>query len=91
MELFELRVTEEKGDLQIKWQLSTFNIPLDDMISVENDDTYAGKEKSAIRIGHPYGHTDRVVIRTEKETYILYTSIGGLKEKILSYQQDAVN
>jgi hypothetical protein len=87
MELFELKVTEKDDVLLIRWQLSKIEIPLTDIVSVESDDTYGGKEKSAIRIGNPYGHTDRVVIQTKTETYILFTSIGGLREKILSYQQ----
>jgi hypothetical protein len=86
MELFELKVTENQGILQIRWQLSKIEIPIEDIVSVENDGTYGGKEKSAIRIGNPYAHTDRVVIRTKSETYILFTSIGGLREKILSYR-----
>jgi hypothetical protein len=88
MELFELRVNEKDGILQIKWQLSKIEIPLIEIMSVENDDTYGGQEKSAIRIGNPYGHTDRVVIKTKAETYILFTSIGGLREKILSYKNE---
>ncbi|MBH9966311.1 hypothetical protein [[Bacillus] enclensis] len=89
MELFELKVTENQGILQIRWQLSKIEIPLADIVNVEDDDTYGGREKSAIRIGNPYGHTDRVVIQTKTETYILFTSIGGLREKILSYQQNS--
>jgi hypothetical protein len=88
MELFELKVNEKDGILQIKWQLSKIEIPLTEIMSVENDDTYGGQEKSAIRIGNPYGHTDRVVVKTKTETYILFTSIGGLREKILSYKTD---
>jgi hypothetical protein len=91
MELFELRVNEKDGILQIKWQLSKIEIPLTEIMSVENDDTYGGEEKSAMRIGNPYGHTDRVVIKTKTETYILFTSIGGLREKILSYKNQIFN
>jgi hypothetical protein len=48
MELFELRVNEKDGILQIKWQLSKIEIPLTEIMSVDNDDTYRGEEKSAI-------------------------------------------
>ncbi|XXM73024.1 hypothetical protein ACQ0QQ_03750 [Lysinibacillus sphaericus] len=87
MELFELKVTENQGILQIRWQLSKIEISLADIVNVEDDDTYRGRAKSAIRIGNPYGHTNRVVIQTKTETYILFTSIGGLRGKILSFQQ----
>ncbi|MEI2666264.1 hypothetical protein V8G47_16715 [Rossellomorea sp. LJF3] len=68
----------------MKYQLTKIEIPLSDIKDVVNDDTYGGEEKSALRIGTPYGHTDRVVIKTKKGTYILFTSIGGLRVKILS-------
>jgi hypothetical protein len=86
MGIFEVNVSKINGNLQIKWQLSSIEIPLSYIIEVINDDTYGGEEKSAIRIGNPYGHTDRVVIKTRTGAYIIFTSIGGLKEKILSYK-----
>jgi hypothetical protein len=85
MGIFEVHVSKTNENLQIKWLLSSIEIPLSDITEVVNDDTYGGEEKSAIRIGTPYGHTDRVVIKTRARTYILFTSIGFLKEKILSY------
>lgn len=81
----EVKVSKNGDKLKIKWQLSNINIPLSDIKEVRNDDTYGGEEKTAMRIGYPYGHTDRVVIQTRSETYILFTSQGGLKEKIMSY------
>ncbi|WP_044338608.1 SunI/YnzG family protein [Rossellomorea aquimaris] len=80
----ELKVSKKDENLNIKWQLSNITIPLSDIKEVRDDDTYSGEGKTAMRIGYPYGHTDRVVIRTSSETYILFTSNGGLKEKILS-------
>ncbi|MFC0190382.1 hypothetical protein ACFFJY_18935 [Fictibacillus aquaticus] len=85
MELFEIKVAKKGEHLLIKWQLSKIEIPLSDITDVVNDDTYAGEEKSAIRIGNPYGNTDRVVIKTLKGTYVLFTSIGGMRDKILSF------
>jgi hypothetical protein len=85
MQLFEIKVSKNNEFLVINWQLNKIEIPLSDIIDVKNDDTYGGTEKSAIRIGNPYGNTDRVVIKTKKETYILFTSIGSIKEKILSF------
>jgi hypothetical protein len=90
MGIFEVNIQKINENLQIQWQLSSIEIPLSDINEIVNDDTYGGEEKSAIRIGNPYGHTDRVVIKTKTGTYILFTSIGGLKEKILSYM-DYVN
>lgn len=81
----ELKVSKNNENLNIKWQLSNITIPLPDIKEVRDDDTYSGEEKTAMRIGYPYGHTDRVVIQTSSETYILFTCNGGLIEKILSY------
>jgi len=81
----EVKVSKNDDNLNIKWQLSNINILLSDIKEVRDDDTYSGEVKTAMRIGYPYGHTDRVVIQTSSETYILFTSNGGLKEKILSY------
>jgi hypothetical protein len=81
----EVKVSKNDDNLNIKWQLSNIIIPLSDIKKVRDDDTYGGEGKTAMRIGYPYGHTDRVVIQTSSETFILFTSNGGLKEKILSY------
>ena len=83
----EVKVSRKDENLHIKWQLSQIDIPISNIKEVLMDDTYSGEEKMAVRIGLPYGHTDRVVIKTRSETYILYTSNGGLKEKILSYME----
>lgn len=83
----EVKVSRNNENLRIKWQLSQIEIPLSQIKGVLMDDTYGGEEKMAIRIGFPYGHTDRIVIKTHSETYILYTSNGGLKDKILSFME----
>ena len=85
MQLFEINVTKKYENLVIKWQLSKIEILLSDITEVDYDPTYGGEDKSAIRIGNPYASTDTVVIKTKKGTYILFTNIGGVKEKILSY------
>ncbi|MFX5502080.1 hypothetical protein ACM5ME_18985, partial [Bacillus subtilis] len=41
--------------------------------------------KSAVRIGFPYGSTDRVVIKTANNTYILFTTnAASIMSKIVS-------
>jgi hypothetical protein len=81
----DIKISKNDTNLTIKWQLSKIDIPLSEITDVLNDDTYGGEDKKAIRIGFPYGHTDRIVIKTTSESYIVFTSIGGLKEKILSF------
>ncbi|MEB9530394.1 hypothetical protein P4L13_26980 [Bacillus anthracis] len=67
-----IKTTEE---LIIKWQLAKINIPLNEIIEVTEDDTYAGVEKNdAIRIGTAYNTTDRILIKTKKQDYVLFTT-----------------
>ncbi|SFS81505.1 hypothetical protein [Paenibacillus sp. 453mf] len=64
-----------KGDqLVIRWQLTKVEIPLEQIVSVIEDATYAGEIKDAIRIGLPQGTTDRIVIRTKDAAYLLFTT-----------------
>ena len=49
-------------------------VTLEDIIEVTEDDTYGGKQADAIRIGPPYGTTDRILIKTKKKDYILFTT-----------------
>ncbi|MBU3573323.1 hypothetical protein IUJ58_20355 [Priestia aryabhattai] len=67
-------VKKTEKELIIKWQLAKFNIALEDIIEVTEDDTYGGEEADAIRIGPPYGTTDRILIKTKKQDYILFTT-----------------
>lgn len=85
MGLFEVKVSKKGGNLLITYQFSKIEIPILDIIDVVNDDTYGGEEKVAFRIGTPAGNTDRVVIKTSNGSYILFTNIGGMREKILSF------
>ncbi|KZE15717.1 hypothetical protein C1N83_20490 [Priestia aryabhattai] len=67
-------VKKTEKELIIKWQLAKFNIALEDIIEITEDDTYGGKAVDAIRIGPPYGTTDRIFIKTKKQNYILFTT-----------------
>ncbi len=69
-----INIKKTKELLTIRWQLSKLEIPLFDILDVYLDDTYGGEIKEAIRIGTPYGTTDRVVIKTKLQSYILYTT-----------------
>ncbi|MBM7602400.1 hypothetical protein JOC75_000370 [Metabacillus crassostreae] len=80
-----ISVKKSNDTVIIKWQLSKVEIPVADILNVCLDDTYGGEEKEAIRIGTPYGTTDRVVIKAKIKTYILYTTNPStIKNKILS-------
>ncbi|WP_430743176.1 hypothetical protein [Bacillus atrophaeus] len=68
-----IKVDKFNESLKISWQLSQIEIPIKEIKDVSLDLTYGGEEKSAIRIGTPYGTTDRVVIKTTNNTYIFFT------------------
>ncbi|MFS8603285.1 hypothetical protein AB0764_10270 [Priestia megaterium] len=69
-----ISVQKINDSLIIKWQLAHFMIPLEDILEVTEDDTYGGNEANAIRIGPPYGTTDRIFIKTTNKNYLLFTS-----------------
>ncbi|MFD0770458.1 hypothetical protein ACFQZ1_17060 [Bacillus sp. CGMCC 1.60114] len=67
-------VKKTEKELIIKWQFATVNIPLEEIIEITEDDTYGGEKADAIRIGAPYGTTNRILIKTKKQNYILFMS-----------------
>ena len=70
----------------IRWLLTKITIPLTDILTITTDEAYGGEEKKAIRIGMPYGTTDRVVIITKENTYILFTTnYISIQKKLNSY------
>lgn len=74
------------SDVVIRWLFTKITIPISDILKVTTDDTYGGKEKQAIRLGKPYGTTDRVVIVTKESTYILFTTnYVSIQKKLNSY------
>lgn len=60
--------------LTIQWQLSKIAIPLDEITVITEDNTYAGDSVQAVRMSTPYGTTDRTLIKTKKQDYLLFTT-----------------
>ncbi|MED0586485.1 hypothetical protein [Bacillus subtilis] len=80
-----INVEKSNENLIINWQLSKIKIPIKEINDVFLDPNYGGEEKSAVRIEFPYGSTDRVVIKTAHNTYILFTTNPALiMSKIVS-------
>ncbi|PRP53380.1 hypothetical protein ABLL14_00585 [Bacillus halotolerans] len=70
-----VKVEKSKENLVINWQLSKIEIPIKEINDVVFlDPNYGGEEKSAVRLGFPYGSTDRVVIKTANNTNISFTT-----------------
>lgn len=80
--MFGVKVKEKDENVVITWQFSKIEIPKNDILEVISDETYAGEERAALRIGFPYASTERFVLKTRREDYILFTSNSSLKEKI---------
>lgn len=84
-----ISIKKINDNIIIKWQLSTVTIPITEIVSITKDETYACEEKSAIRLGTPYATTDRIVIKTIKDTYILFsTNVTSLEKKLTSYLEE---
>lgn len=68
-------VKKTDKELIISWQLAKVQIPLSEIIEVTEDETYAGvEEENVIRIGTAYATTDRILIKTVKQNYLLFTT-----------------
>lgn len=81
-----ISVKKVDSDIVIRWQLTKVIIPISSVLSITTDDTYGGDKKQAIRIGLPYGTTDRVFIITNDNTYILFTTnYIAIQEKLNTY------
>ena len=74
MVMLGINVEKSNENIVIKYQLAKVEIPISNIIEVTLDDTYAGTDEGAIRIGPPYGTTDRVLIKTKTNNYILFTT-----------------
>ncbi|SES21327.1 hypothetical protein SAMN04487944_1243 [Gracilibacillus ureilyticus] len=70
----EPKVIDDGQNIIIKWQFSKIVIPSEGIKEVLSDDTYGGNDPKALRIGFPYGSTDRVLLRTNEGNYLIYTS-----------------
>ncbi|MFQ3544459.1 hypothetical protein Q7A53_10240 [Halobacillus rhizosphaerae] len=77
-----IKVKEESGSVIISWQLSRVEIPKNEITEVLNDSTYGGEERTAVRIGYPYATTERVVIKTSSQSYILFTNDTSIRNKV---------
>ncbi|MDO7905060.1 hypothetical protein Q5741_01370 [Paenibacillus sp. JX-17] len=67
-----IQVKKVEDQLIIRWQLSKTIIPIADITEIYLDDTYAGTDPAAVRIGLPSGTSERIVIRTHKQSYVLF-------------------
>lgn len=74
MDMFGIKISKSNRDLVIKWQLSKTVIPIKEINHIKLDDTYGGEDKTATKIGTPYGTTNRIVIQTNERNYILFTT-----------------
>ncbi|WP_160036938.1 SunI/YnzG family protein [Paenibacillus sp. An7] len=80
-----IKAEKINDNLVIIWQLSKIEIPISEIVNISHDDTYGGEQKDAIRIGTPYGTTDRIIIKTNSQTYILFTTnVISLEKKLNS-------
>ncbi|MGO4730423.1 SunI/YnzG family protein [Paenibacillus sp. 2KB_22] len=87
--MFGVNVKKMEDQLVIRWQFSKIEIPIVHITSVTLDDTYGGSEPSAIRIGPVNGTSERILIRTVNQSYILFTNSVNLYSNIRDMLQPA--
>ncbi|XAK55387.1 hypothetical protein AAHT66_14560 [Bacillus inaquosorum] len=80
-----INVKKSNENLIINLQLSKIAILIQEIDDVLLNPNYDREGKSAVRIGFPYGSTDRVVIKTANSTYILFTTnAASIMSKIVN-------
>ncbi|WP_434752182.1 SunI/YnzG family protein [Paenibacillus amylolyticus] len=89
--MFAVSAKQVEDQLIIRWQLSKYELPLAQITSVTLDDTYGGSEPSAIRIGPVGGTTERILIRTTNQSYILFTNSVSLISQIQAMLSHSAN
>lgn len=87
--MFGVNVKKMEDQLVIRWQFSKIEIPIVHITSVTLDDTYGGSEPSAIRIGPVNGTSERILICTVNQSYILFTNSVNLYSNIRDMLQPA--
>lgn len=69
----EIEIIKSIGKITIAWQSATINIPLEDIIEVDKNNTFQNTTK-AVEIGNKFKHSETIFIRTKKLNYILFTT-----------------
>lgn len=69
----EIEIIKSIEKIAITWQSATINIPLEDIIEVNKNNTLKNTAK-AVEIGNKFKHSETIFIRTKKLDYILFTT-----------------
>ncbi|SIS64309.1 SunI/YnzG family protein [Salimicrobium flavidum] len=77
-----IKVKEKNGSIIISWMFSKVEIPKNEIKEINSDDTYGGEEQKALRIGHPSATNERILIKTSKQDYLLFTNEPSTQNKI---------
>lgn len=77
-----IKVKEKNGQIIISWMFSKVEIPKNEIKEINSDDTYGGEEQKALRIGYPNATYERILIKTKKQNYILFTNDTSIQNKI---------
>ncbi|PZT53465.1 PH domain-containing protein [Paenibacillus silvae] len=85
--MFGVSTKQVEDQLVIRYQFFKIEIPLQQITSVTRDDTYGGSESSAIRIG-PARTTERILIHTNHQSYILFTNSENMLSAIQAMLSD---
>ena len=69
----EIEIIKSIEKIAITWQSATINIPLEDIIEVNKNNTLKNTDK-AVEIGNKFKNSEVIFIRTKKLNYILFTT-----------------
>ncbi|HDR4555866.1 hypothetical protein CN917_27315 [Bacillus thuringiensis] len=69
----EIEIIKSIGKIAITWQSATINIPLEDIIEINKNNTLKNTAK-VVEIGNKFKNSEAIFIRTKKLDYILFTT-----------------
>ncbi|PEQ44394.1 hypothetical protein [Bacillus cereus] len=67
----EIEIIKSIEKIAITWQSATINIPLEDIIEVNKNNSITTK---AVEIGNKFKCSETILIRTKKLDYVLFTT-----------------
>lgn len=69
----DIKLTKSQEELTIEWQSAEINILLEEIIEIIEDSDYIPEKDKIVKIGIRNDESDRILIRTKKLNYALFT------------------
>ncbi|PFI75103.1 MULTISPECIES: hypothetical protein [Bacillus cereus group] len=71
--MLEIIIKKSKETVMIAWQTAEIHIPLKEIIEIREDEVSFKQMDHVVRIGITSGTSEKIIIRTKKITYVLFS------------------